>query len=417
VPGVLHVRRCLTFACSTDSFLLFVRAVSALRGPVQHTRTLSLEAVRPSIYTVLPPRWLHDILVRFPRLRELRVRDFPFFDDAALLSVQALPQPHEGLLRLSAPASCNSTAGGLCELLRKLPRLQALDLSGCGGAGSPAVLRCIPSSVRALSLRDLDLTDEVWRPAAKRLGLGVRSLDVRGNSLTDSSAQLLLDYSFAPPGYLSSFVMEEAGLTRLRIADNSLTVAGAIKLIMAARLVTLDLGTPLGDPAGLVPPLHVYASRVLRTLRAPHGVVTAPNGLRRRLLPRLTTLVLCAVPEWMEKRQAETLVRFVANTTENEGDCLQVLELEMVTQDAGGSVLDGEFSFFDGEQEGGSSWAAASAPAAEERVETLKRLKKVRDAKAVGWQGSIRVVRDLGGRESHETGVEGERWSLVREGY
>ena len=397
--------------------------MSALRHPIYCTRTLSLEAVRPSIYTVLPHSWLHDILVKFPGLRELRMSEFPFFDAVSLLAVKAMRRPHVELLHLSVPSSYNSTATGLCDLLDNLPRLQALDLSNCSGAGNILVLKCIPPTVRTLTLRDLDLTDANWKTVAIRVGLGIRSLDVRGNSLTDAAVQVMLDCSFAPPGYLasSSEAVVEAGLTHLRIADNNITVSGAIKFIKTSRLVTLDLGTPAsgsGDILDLVPALSVYGHHALRTIRLSHGIVTNTKGLRRRMLPRLKTLVLCGVPEWMGKQQVEALVQFIATTKVMEEDCLETLELEMVTPDEaedGGGVLDGEFSFFDGDQEGGSSWAGARASGGE-RVETLKEVKRVRGAK-MGWQGRIRVVRDLGGRETQETGVEGERWGLVREGY
>jgi hypothetical protein len=408
---------------STDScaasFLLFLRTISHLPEPIYYTRILSLETVRASIYTTLPAKWLSDILTKFPHLRVLTLSDFPFFDHASLVVTDGL-QPHHKLRQLKA-SSYNCTTAGLCTLLRKLPALSTLDLSSCDGANHASTLQAIAQlhSLHTLALRDLKLDDAAIAKLCKSVGTRLRSLDLRGNLLTDATASNLLDWSFAPPSYMSEEIaVVEEGLTHLRIADNQFSMAGAVALVKSTRLVTFDFGSPKTreDPLQLVPALSMYAYSTLRTLRITHRVVMSPQGLRRRMLRRLKTLVLTAVPEWGPKEDVQALLEFIATTRKDEGDSLEVLELEMVTgaeADDVGGVLEGEFSFFDGGDEEGSSWAEGKKGM--ERVETLKEVKKARERKQ-GWEGRIRVLRDLAGRESKETGAGGERWGLVTEG-
>ncbi|KAF8241970.1 RNI-like protein, partial [Wilcoxina mikolae CBS 423.85] len=391
------------------SFLLFLRTISRLPEPIYYTRTLSLETVRASIYTTLPAKWLSDILTKFPLLRVLKLSDFPFFDHASLVVADGL-QPHPELQQLKA-SSYNSTAAGLCTLLQKLPGLLSLDLSSCNGANHTSTLQAIAQlhSLHTLALRDLKLDDVAAVTLCKAVGTRLRSLDLRGNLLTDATASNLLDWSFAPPSYMSEeIVVPEEGLTHLRIADNRFSMAGAVALVKSTRLVTFDFGSPKTREGvlQLVPALSMYAHSTLRTLRITHRVVMAPQGLRRRMLRKLKTLVLTAVPEWAPSGDVKALLEFIATTRMEEGDSLEILELEMVTgaeaEDVGG-VLEGEFSFFDGGDEEGSSWAEGKKGV--ERLETLKEVKKAREGKQ-GWEGRIRVLRDLGGRESRETGVE-----------
>lgn len=442
--------------------------------------------MRASIYTSVPARWLGEVLRGLPGLRVLTLADCPFLDHAALLQAPVvLAGPHRQLRELAATGCLNASAPGWAALLGRLPALRVLDLSGSSGANQPAVLAATVAArtpgLHVLALRDLRLTDAALGALAAAAGTRLRSLDVRGNLLSDASAAALLDYAFAPPGYLSSCPPapaalppsssaaaasvqggqeategEERGITHLRIADNSLTVAGASKLLKSARLVTFDIGQPrrpplAGDDDGvlqLVPMLSLYAHATLRTLRISHRVVmpvpprqpasAAPAPLRRAMLPALRTLVLTDVPEWAPKRQADALCAFIASPPQPpEDDRLQVLELEMETASSaaaaaaeaeaeGAAAVD--FSFFHSREDGhgageggggaggGSSWVSGcDSPGPAEVVETLRQLKELRDAKT-GWRGQIRVVRDIGGRESCERGIEGERWGLVREG-
>ncbi|KAA8911308.1 hypothetical protein FN846DRAFT_936278 [Sphaerosporella brunnea] len=385
------------------SFQLFLRSVSELQSPIYHTHTLDLESVRPTIYTTLPPSWLSMLLTKLPRLRELVMKDFPFFDHQALSATNSL-FPHH-LHKLVAINSHNCTPSGLSGFLSKLPQLRTLDLSG----SCIFTIGALPN-LTSVSLRDLQLTDTAISPLLKSLGTNLRSLDVRRNLLTDGTVSILLDYNFAPPSYLSPAVaMMEEGLTHLRIAENSISVLGAVALIKSTRLVTLDLDLPRGgDPGQLVPALSMYSHSTLRTLRITHKVVMARKGLRRKMLPALRTLILTNTPEWGAAAEVDGLLEFISTTREQEGDILEVLELEMgMGQEAevGGS-LEGDFTFFEGEREASSAEVGGK--------ETLDEVKKIRDAKS-GWRGRIRVLRDLAGREVKETGVEGERWGVVRE--
>jgi hypothetical protein len=347
---------------------------------MHHTRILSLESVVPTIYTTLPPSWLSTVLTNLPQLRVLSVKDFPFFDHLSLTNIATLPTPHQHLRTLLAPHLHNSTATGLATLLHKLPHLRTLDLSCSTGANHPATLQAIAQLplLTTLSLRSLNLDSATLSPLLKACGTSLRSLDLRENLLTDSTAYTLLDYTFLPPSYLTSMPMEEGGLTHLRIAGNRFSEDGVLALIKSARLQTLDT-----DVAGVTAVLSLYAHETMRTLRVPCAVVMR-NGLRRGMVPALKRLVLTGVPEWAPRREVEALVAFIAE--EGEGG-LEVLELEMGNGEMEGSQLEGEFSFF-GEDEG-SAWMGETQ--GEERMETLKEIKKVRDRKT-GWRGRIRVL-------------------------
>ena len=401
-----------------------MRTLTHLSEPILYARELSLTAVRTSIYTTLPSQWLFLILSKLPHLETLVLSCFPFVHAAALCATNRLPGGHSELRTLLANDCENSTPAGLCALLPQLPVLRTLDLSGRTGAGDVDVLRAIAAlpHLCTLALRDLQLDDGAFGALMAALGTRVHSLDVRNNLLTDAAALRLLDYSFAPPSYAPVEQLEDGvGIAHLRIAGNALSEAGVVALVKSTRLAALDVGAPRGAGGSLVPALSMYAHASLRTLRIAFRVVAARNGLRRRMLPRLKTLVLTLVPEWGSREEAAGLVEFISTTRAAEGDILEVLELEMAAagdceDESLGGVLDGDFSFFDSgnSEEGGSSWTGkGEGPMA--RFEILTEIKKVRDGKD-GWEGRVRVLRDLGGMESREIGAEGERWGLVREG-
>jgi hypothetical protein len=311
----------------------------------------------------------------------LSMNDFPFFDHLSLTHTTSLPVPHQHLRTLLAPNIHNSTATGLATLLHKLPHLRTLDLSQSTGANHPATLQAIAqlSLLTTLSLRSLNLDSATLSTLLKACGTRLRSLDLRGNALTDATAYMLLDYTILPPSYLASVPMEEGGLTHLRIAGNRFSENAVVALIKSARLQTLDT-----DAVGITAALSLYAHDTMRTLRVPCAVVMR-KGLRRSMVPVLKRLVLNGVPEWAPRREMEALVAFVAE--EGEGG-LEVLELEMGNGEMEvESHLEGGFSFF-GEEEG-SAWMGATE--GEAKMETLKELKKVRDRKT-GWRGKIRVL-------------------------
>jgi hypothetical protein len=378
---------------TTASFQLFLSVVTKSDKKFPDTTHLSLASVRTTMYTAISPKWLCTILTQLPNLRVLHVSSFPFFDHSALSTTGSL-QPHRSLQQLSA-CSHNATASGLCTLLSRLPCLTTLDLTSCSGANIAIhAIKAISSlhKLRTLSLRDLKLDDDAISTLLRTCGTRIRSLDLRGNLLTDKTANMLLDHCFTPPSYLRLGAVVEDGLTHLRIAENFVTPTGAAKLIKSAKLVKLDIG----DVAVETSVLSMYAHESLQTLRVGYKTVMKKGGVRRRMLPALKTIILMGVPEWGEKEEVAALVEFITTTQEQEGDALKVLELEL---DTGGDAT-GDFSFFEDHGTG--------------KVETLEAVRKLRETKKC-WEGRIRVVRNHGGKECVETGIEGERWGLVRE--
>lgn len=174
-----------------------------------------------------------------------------------------------------------------------------LDLSKTMAARDPLVLSKLGDmpSLQILKLRDIGLRDEELEVIAVAVKLRLRSLDVRGNSLTDKSAGILLRYCFKisledggaleaitqpavgfglddwPSGIarpdlkllddfrsdaldehfikqlatstvsrLPSDDLPKSGITHLYISNNSLTLEGLTELIKSKRLFVLDAG-------------------------------------------------------------------------------------------------------------------------------------------------------------------------------
>lgn len=157
------------------------------------------------------------------------------------------------------------------------------------------------------------------------------------------------------------------------------------------------------------------------------------QGLRPDQLKGLRSLVLCAVPEVASSRLTTAIVGVLAGLV---GSGVEVVELEMDDGAVGGGVgmyssssgvdgsvaVVGDFSFFSGdpgEGEGGSSWLGEGGGGGGREVNVVEVVgayrKMCRDA-GTGWEGKVRVVRDLGGRGSIERGIGGERWGVVKEG-
>ncbi|KAI5818992.1 hypothetical protein BZA77DRAFT_385526 [Pyronema omphalodes] len=374
-------------------FQLFLAAVTKSDRKFPDTTHLSLVSIRSTLYTSISPKWLCTILTQLPNLRVLNVGSFPFFDHSALSTTGYL-QSHWSLQELSA-CSHNATASGLCTLLSRLPCLTTLDLTSCSGANIAIhAINAISSlhKLRTISLRDLKLDDDGISTLLKTCGTRIKSLDLRGNFLTDKTANMLLDHCFTPPSYMRLGAVLEDGLTHLRIADNFITPTGAAKLIRSGKLVKLDVG----DVTVETSVLSMYAYESLQTLRAGYKTVMRKGGIRRRMLPALKTLILTEVPEWGDYEESAALVEFITMTQQQEGDSLKVLELEVNT----GGDSTGDFSFFEDHNTG--------------KIATLEAIRKLREARKC-WEGRIRVVRNHGGKECMETGVEGERWGLVRE--
>ncbi|OCL11780.1 hypothetical protein AOQ84DRAFT_313335 [Glonium stellatum] len=279
----------------------FKRTLSWARLYVrQLTHTLHLPPAHAEIYGGPHTDWLRDVLERLPRLQSLIVNGLPFFDHASLLtlrypslsrrSLQGDIFPVYGLRLLDASNCPNATSMGLEEALLHLPDLISLDLSRTIAAKNSAVfgtLRLLPN-LRVLKLRGLGLKDNDFTSIAISIGTRVRSLDVRDNLLTDSSARMLLDHCVkdASPvlstqrytplipvqgnwplesddyigsenleqhlrtkltrGFVGRLAIEDAhdvGITHLYVSNNQMTVEGVSGLIRSKRLQVLDIGT------------------------------------------------------------------------------------------------------------------------------------------------------------------------------
>lgn len=183
--------------------------------------------------------------------------------------------------------------------LLHLPNLVYLDLSNTTAARDKHVLaslRCM-SNLQVLKLRQVNLRDEDVGIFANAVTICIRSLDVRGNLLTDSSIGTLLRLCFIAPdvgdglmrssqpflagdgledwpsgiarpdpdllddfrhealdehfikqlakpsvGRLPSEDLPHSGITHLYISDNQLTAKGLTELIKSKRLLVLDVG-------------------------------------------------------------------------------------------------------------------------------------------------------------------------------
>ncbi|KAL2039524.1 hypothetical protein N7G274_007796 [Stereocaulon virgatum] len=204
-------------------------------------------------------------------------------------------------LRLLIASHCqNLTSQGLAENLSHFPRLAFLDLSNTLAARDRSVLsrlRDLPL-LQVLKLRHVHLRDEDIEVIAEAIGIHVRSLDVRGNHLTDRCVRTLLEACFQavehfnglpngishsssnpvmedwPAGLIrpDSMLLDEfkessyderfvrrltsgivsrlpyedlpnSGITHLYIADNNLTVEGVAALVSSKKLYVLDIGT------------------------------------------------------------------------------------------------------------------------------------------------------------------------------
>ena len=241
-----------------------------------------------------------------PNLQSLIVSRLPFFDHAALVALRKQGSVPAGVselpLRLLIASNCeNTTSIGLAEALTHFPCLVFLDLSRTLAARDRAVLAQLHSLplLQVLKLRNVNLRDEDLALVAESVGLRVRSLDVRGNHLTDSSVRALLSHCFVvdrrhttqghherapsplglavedwPSGIpqpdsmtLNEFKdasyderlvrrltgqivhrlpfedLPHSGITHLRISDNKLTIEGIIALMRTKRLYVLDCGS------------------------------------------------------------------------------------------------------------------------------------------------------------------------------
>jgi len=267
------------------------------------THTLHLPPAQAEIYDGPHAEWLRDVLEALPNLQSLIVSRLPFFDHQAL---SALRNGRQGAtdgscpmfsLRLLIAAQCkNMTASSLAEALTHLVGLAYLDLSGNSSARDLSVLSKLQSmpNLHILRLQHCQLRDSDMEILGSSVDTKVRSLDLRGNFLTDAGIRILLHHCFHIRGtrsWASSGVVVEdsadwpagiarpdanildefcdealnecfarrltngivnrlpsqdlrkSGVTHFYIAQNHLSVEGVSSLIRNARLYVLDVGS------------------------------------------------------------------------------------------------------------------------------------------------------------------------------
>lgn len=270
---------------------------------------MRLPPAQSEIYDGPHPEWLRDILEQLPNLQSLFVSQLPFFDHHALQKLRyhshireqerENPSPIYGL-RLIVAAQCpNTTSLSLSEALGRLPNVVFLDFSRTTAVRDPTVLAKLGlmPSLQVLKLREIGLKDEDLETTARAVGLRIRSLDVRGNLLTDRSAKILrrwclkesseddgLQETLTQPTFgiilddwpsgiarpdlqllddfrsdaldehfikylatatvtrLPSEDLPNSGITHLYISNNYLTIDGLIELMVSKRLFVLDAG-------------------------------------------------------------------------------------------------------------------------------------------------------------------------------
>lgn len=287
----------------------FRRTLKVARLSVRElTHTLHLPPAQSELYDGPHPEWLRDVLEQLPHLQTLVVSQIPFFDHSSLRALHLSSESRQPAsedssptfaLRLLIATQClNTTSASLAEALVHLPNLVFLDLSNTTAARDKHVLSRLRymSNLQVLKLRQVNLRDEDIETLADAVHTHVRSLDIRGNLLTDKSARTLLHcfiladaedglvrsgprslanagledwptgISRPDPTLLDDFrwnALDEhfikqlakptvrrlpsedlplSGITHLYISDNLLTTNGLAKLLKSERLFVLDAG-------------------------------------------------------------------------------------------------------------------------------------------------------------------------------
>ncbi|CZT06827.1 uncharacterized protein RAG0_12464 [Rhynchosporium agropyri] len=165
----------------------FKRRLTQARLEVRRlSHTLHIPPAQPEFYDGPQAGWLCDILDRLPCLQALIVSNLTFFDHSSL---QGIHQRGASIvtypLKLLIASNCkNTTASSLTTALLHFPELVYLDLSATQGVRSPYVLRQIGTltELRVLKLRACGLRDD----DVDHLSFsGLRSLDISCNLLTE----------------------------------------------------------------------------------------------------------------------------------------------------------------------------------------------------------------------------------------
>lgn len=268
------------------------------------THTLHLPPALSEIYGGPNPSWLRDVLEYLPNLQSLIVTKLPFFDHHSLhalrttstgrrlTSEEEINLPTFGLKLLLACSEPNTTSSALASALPRFPNLVYLDLSYTSPARDAAVLAALSflPDLQVLKLRGVGLKDGEAEVLANAVGIRVRLLDLRDNTLTDMAVRSLMQACFLPPdaSQLSSLNVEDwpvgmapgpdffsldtlrsedldhellkqltnpltgrlafediphRGLTHLYISGNRLSVEGLSSLLKSERLHILDGGS------------------------------------------------------------------------------------------------------------------------------------------------------------------------------
>lgn len=302
------------------------------------THTLHLPPAQAEIYDGPHAEWLGDVLEALPNLQSLIVSRLPFFDHQALSALRngrriATDRSCPTFpLRLLIAAQCkNMTASSLAEALTYVVGLAYLDLSGNSSARDPSVLSKFQTmpNLHILRLHHCQLRDSDMGILGSSIGTKIRSLDLRGNSLTDAGIRILLQYCFHtratrtrassgvviedsadwPVGIarpdakildefrdealnerfarrlttgivdrLPSQELRKSGVTHFYIAQNHLSVEGVASLIRNAQLYVLDVGS-------------FETSKVLSKPRAMSSSSQPDSGGRRIALPGADKLI------------------------------------------------------------------------------------------------------------------------------
>ncbi|KIV82482.1 hypothetical protein PV11_04591 [Exophiala sideris] len=282
----------------------FKRTLRRVRLSVRSlTHTLHLPPALSEIYGGPNPTWLRDVLEFLPNLQSLIVTRLPFFDHHSLNALRApggakrVDGEQEelasfGLKLLLACGEPNTTSSALAGALPRFSSLVYLDLSYTSPARDAAVLAAMSylPDLQVLKLRGVGLRDGEAEVLANSVGIRVRLLDVRDNSLTDMAVRSLMQACFLGPnaaqtgtsnledwpvgmapgpdffsldtlrneeldhellkqltrpltGRLAFEDIPHRGLTHLYISGNRLSVEGLSSLLKSERLHILDGGS------------------------------------------------------------------------------------------------------------------------------------------------------------------------------
>ncbi|EEP77104.1 predicted protein [Uncinocarpus reesii 1704] len=262
------------------------------------THTLRIPPALSEVFDGPKKTWLLELLEFLPRLQSLIVSGLPCFDHSSLVCLDhaGTPAPKYDLRLLLADWGPNTTSRGLINALWRFPQLVYLDLSYTAAARDGRVLAAFSQlrSLQVLKLRGIGFGDSGLQVLADAIGMRVRFLDIRNNSLNDSALEFLIqDHLLTPEEHVNwsesveryqfewrllttpfgnvltsnsfksnrldeHFARQLAmpldgrsslddipriGITHLYIGENNLTLEGLAKILQSGRLCVFDGGT------------------------------------------------------------------------------------------------------------------------------------------------------------------------------